>query len=773
MKIKKALAFAAAFCLMIQAVPAAGTYAEETESKDSFIYGDIDEDGGRDITDLSLLSLHLIKDITLQGNRLKAADTDGNGTVNLADLAHFRMYLSKYAVKLGPQEDPKLKIRQISDYGELKDLIDMTSEDLYIDGPEYDKGWFADSSINAVESPTVSAPTLAPGSAPATPDDTRDYYETYNQEENVLEADIVKTDGNAVFSLSGKYDRATGRERDAVSAVYVSDGRFTGKQTTEIDFSDSGMGTASGCTVNNMYLYGDMIIVLGTVNFPYSGSRLKSYQRYTFVSAYSKGSEDKAPELIDTYYQEGAFNDVRITPDGYMYLISNGNFRDGRKILYRDYYMNEPVADDAAEDNTDDGSEAELWIPKAGTNECVAPVAPENIYIPNEPDKKCSPSYTVIGSIDLSTPNEIRKSDIRVVSGYTGDIYCSENNLYLTHQRYSYRWGGMDPAEVRGEKTWNVTEITRVSVSGGKITPEATGEVPGYVKDQFSMSEYKGYFRIVTTADYGIPDGEYYKSERSNNVYVLDQNLEKTGEITHFAKDESVKSVSFAGDLGYIVTYVQTDPLFAVDFSEPSAPVILDEYKIDGFSTYMQKWDDGHLLGFGLSTHVNEWGGEVRDGYKLVMFDNSNPEKLDEDGIYKLLKDDFSLAEYADVKISEEDKKYLYGGLSSNAEYDRKQLIIAPEKNIIGFPVSWNVRSRAFNELENEIDVCGDGYCFFSYDDGEFTLKNFVGDINNFDRTYYRRAVYIGDYLYIISNSKMIAADIDTCTKTDEIEFLK
>lgn len=779
MKKKNLLAFAAALCMVCQSVPAGFISAEDEKKSDDFIYGDINEDGKPDLTDLSLLSLHVIKDITLSGNGLKAADADGNGEVNISDLAHFRMFLSKYAVKLGPQSDSSLKIKPASDYSEVYSVIENARSSF--DDVDYNVSYDGIPEASVLPSaPTVSPTESVTSTDPVgtTSNSDKNYSDTYNQEENVLESDIVKTDGNAIYSFitesGGSY---TYKDRTAcVKIVYADNGKFEKKQTVKIDLADCSFAEVSNITAKNMYLYNDMMIVLGTAYIRES-EKDDSAEKYTFVSAYRKGSEDKAPELINTYYQEGNFKDVRITPDGYMYLISNNSFYDYRHSHF--YYYDDPAAPTVSPSGDDDGfdeNEVIGMMPAVGTNSGLIHAAPESIYIPCSLDDTYSSSYTVIGSINLNTSDSFDKTDVKIITGYTGELYCSENNLYLTHQRYNYRYINGEELTKDLEDTYNVTEITRVSISDGKITPEASGEVPGYIKDQFSMSEYKGFFRIVTTADYyTIAPNAYgynkYTYERSNNVYVLDKELNRTGEITHFAKDESVKSVSFAGELGYIVTYVQTDPLFAVDFSDPYNPVILDEYKIDGYSTYMQQWDDEHLLGFGLSTYTNEYGREVTDGYKLVMFNNSDPENLDEDGIYKLVQDDASLAAELTGLTEEEASKWIFenASLYSHAQYERKMLLIAPEKNLIGFPIEYYTWWNTENDYSKDT---GSGYCFFSYEDGEFTMKNFLGDRREdgdyVQHTYYR-AVYIGDYVYIIADDKMMSADIETCTKTDEI----
>ena len=67
--------------------------SSETTSENpvEFMYGDTNTDGKIDVTDLSCLSLYLIGDMKLEGQGLKAADTDGDGKVLMADLANLRM----------------------------------------------------------------------------------------------------------------------------------------------------------------------------------------------------------------------------------------------------------------------------------------------------------------------------------------------------------------------------------------------------------------------------------------------------------------------------------------------------------------------------------------------------------------------------------------------------------------------------------------------------------------------------------------------------------
>ena len=556
-------------------------------------------------------------------------------------------------------------------------------------------------------------------------EDEDDYSDTYSQEENVLEADIVKTDGERIYCLFNEYDFENaskyGGNYAAMRIASVDDGDITDAYTLNIEY-DCGLGDEweKNISVNDMYIYNDMLVVVGAVNayhdtytefgWDYDGE----YQFYdentsTFVSFYTQENE---PQHLGTYTQDGVYNDVRITPDGYMYLITG---------YTTDYFSD-------IEDSDDIGG----YVPKCGVDNS-AYIPCESILLPeNELDNYEYMSYTVIGSIDLTVSGEFTACDTKALAGYSGDIYSSEDNLYTA-------------------TGWEETDITRIAIGGGQIVPQASGTVEGFVKDQFSFSEYNGYLRVATTIDKWVDNGNFikdaldipYESKRinHNNVYVLDMDMNVVGSVEGFGKDESIKSVSFSGDMGYVVTYEQTDPLFAIDLSDPANPFITDEFKILGYSTYMQKWDEGLLLGFGADADENG----VENGIKLVMFDNSDPYDLKEVGLYP---------------IHHGEDSYIYSG----ALWERKALLIAPNKNLIGVPVTVETYTPEYHFTADT------KYMFFSYENGEFVFKGelSMGDINGYGGS---RAVYIGNYVYAVSQNCFVSADIETLTEVDRFNF--
>ncbi len=576
----------------------------------------------------------------------------------------------------------------------------------------------------STETAAETAATSTTTTTTAKSDKEHDYYETYNQEAGVLEADIAKTDGEYIYYVSN----ALGEDykcAPTLRAAAAEDGKFTDCSSIRLnEYLESffELNVYNTIFVNDMYLYNDMIAVIGTIS-SYSDVQYESRdgsffydESCTYVAFFTKGAE---PELIDVYCQDGNYNDVRIAPDGFMYLTTN--------------YSSVSFSD------IENAEKYEYYIPECGLTDDFGCISPEDILLPDDnPTASYAMCYSIIGSIDLNNAENPVLCDTKALADYAGTIYSSENNIYAAASSQQ-------------------TSVTRIEIDHGSMTPMASCSFDGFIKDQFSMSEYDGCFRVAVTCDTydkvyegGIIDRilgrgySYSTHERDNKLYVFDMDLNQIGILEGFGIDESIKSVSFQGNMAYVVTYVQTDPLFAIDLSDPTAPTILDEFKINGFSTYLQQWDDGLLFGFGIDAD----GNAVTTGVKMVMFDNSDPENLKEVGFYS---------------INNTDTEYI----SSNATYERKALLLSPQRNLIAFPININYYNYEYNKTYTT------GFEFFSYENGDFNkLGEFMVDNPEYDdcKSVYR-ALYIDDYMYVLSASKFYSLNMNDFGLCDEVDF--
>lgn len=447
-------------------------------------------------------------------------------------------------------------------------------------------------------------------------DEVSGYSTTNVQELGVDEADIVKTDGNYIYIL---------RQNGSVTIVRAD------PESMETVASISSADTAI-TSVQEMYLDGDTLSIVanryGTTlrqeDDTYYTSDINQTALYTYDI-----SDRSAPVLTGTVVQDGSYRTSRKV-DNYIYLFTS-------------YYPDIRAT-----------YEESIIVPLVNNSRLDA----SDFYLPEHPG---SPAYLVISSMDISRPGKILDKKA-LVSGVS-NFYVSTENIYIANEDYS------------GDTT--ITKLTKFSYKDGIITGIAAGAVKGYLNNSFSMNEYDGYLRVVST---------YYNDnwEERNALYILDKSLKLTGSIENLAEGETIRSARFFGDTGYFVTFRQTDPLFSVDLSDPSRPRILGELKVSGFSSYLHFYGENLLLGMGYE--ADETTGEIY-GVKLSMFDITDPSDVKE--LHRVVVPDVTWCPSLD---------------------NYKSILIDPEKNLFGF-------------------FCGERYLVFSYDEKAGFVSQLVYDL--------------------------------------------
>lgn len=293
----------------------------------------------------------------------------------------------------------------------------------------------------------------------------------------------------------------------------------------------------------------------------------------------------------------------------------------------------------------------------------------------------------ILSSLSLYEPDTVRDAVMILDEG--SEIYMGEDSLYL--YRTDYRRLG------------ETTQIAKFSLTGGFLNGEAAASVRGSVRDTFAIHEKAGKLRVLTSDTSG--------ADWENRLFLLDENLKVTGTLEHLAVGESIYAARYLGDMAYFITYRNMDPLFAVDLSDERNPKLLGELEITGFSEYLHFWGEDKLLGLGYETDPAT--GEQK-GLKLVMFDLSDPMKLETLGA-EILRD----------------TSY------SPALYDYKTILADPEENLIGFVVESYHRG-----VERDYELYrwdGEGF--------EKVLSQSLTE-DGYDNANYR-GLYIGDRFYV------------------------
>lgn len=509
-------------------------------------------------------------------------------------------------------------------------------------------------------------------------------YGTNVQVANFDEGDCVKTDGKNLYILSS-YDFKI------VSAAGAASKELS---TTNVTFEGERYGSNAA-----LYVYGDRVIVISSYGFRDESDDFYRYVDLSTVNTYDI-SDPTAPVLLKTMQQEGDYLDSRMV-DGKLYLVTS----QYKHSVYEGY--------------------RKTFLPCLWDEGYAEPMALDHIYVcPGD----SADGYTTVGLYDIQTAE---RSDINAFTGLANSIYMDESGLYIANNVYVNT-----ESEPYTEAQYTVvdklstvqTDIKKLTTDGTTLTLAANAMVDGKVLNQYSMDVYNGNLRIATSSNrnsfsvytdetYGFHNYKTGEDYDGNNLFILDEQLQELGSVTDYAKDERIYSCRFMGNLGFVVTYRETDPLFAFDLTDPKNPKILSELKVTGVSDYLHMFADGKLFGLGTS---DDWTLQAQ------MFDVSDLNNL------KL-----------ETRLTMDENYY------SEALHNARAILLAPERGLIAFPTD-------------------SGYAVLHYDGSDLTLK---GEFECFSYSNNNRGMLIGDTIYICEPSAVMAVDAESLQTIASLEF--
>lgn len=502
------------------------------------------------------------------------------------------------------------------------------------------------------------------------------YSDTNIRQEGIEEGDIVKTDGKYLYILNGQ----------RVQIVSIQNKEM--EVESAIRFGDSQH-------ISEIYIRDGKLIVLYTTTEYKDGTKDygSQYKQVTTAETFDVTNPEK-PQSVGKIEQSGDYYTVRVSGD-YVYLLSNYSVQMGVARTDVNGYI--PEVQGKALDSSS------IYLPQyAGGNQ-----------------------YTVISTFSLKQPD--KRIDSKAVFGSPGLIYVSENNIYMCESYFNSK-----------ESDVTQTCIRKVEYKSGKLRGAGQTRIDGTLNDSFSIDEYQGNLRLVTTLRHNIensgpfpivlfgngPASDNENKKDSNSLYILDDKLNILSTIKGLAEDESVYSARFMGDTGYFVTFKQIDPLFSVDLANPKKPKIMGELKIPGFSDYLHPYGGKMLLGIGMDSDKTN---TTTEGVKLSMYDISNP-----------------------FDVRESDKFVQKDCYSTNISYNYKAALISSDKNLIGF--------AGYGQEQH--------YYVFSYDKATGFKCLLDRELAGFSEA---RGVYSGDTLYIVAGNTVESYGLETFEKIDDI----
>jgi hypothetical protein len=190
--------------------------------------------------------------------------------------------------------------------------------------------------------------------------------------------------------------------------------------------------------------------------------------------------------------------------------------------------------------------------------------------------------------------------------------YASPSSLYVAAQRWR-----PEPDSPNDRPPDTRTDVHKFDISDpGRTEYRGSGTVTGYLLNQFSLSEHRGVLRAATTETPLWWEG---RPERESESFVttLDERagrLAEVGRVDGLGRGEQIYAVRFIEEVGFVVTFRQTDPLYTVDLSDPRRPRVLGELKIRGYSAYLHPLGGDLLLGVGQDATAGApgWGPSSR-----------------------------------------------------------------------------------------------------------------------------------------------------------------
>jgi len=410
-------------------------------------------------------------------------------------------------------------------------------------------------------------------------------------EQGVDEADLIKQNASHIFAIQ-QAQQVYYTQDMTVSSPATDLGQFRVNVFAKPDTQAVSSIELSGAYAQGLYLAGTQLASIATKQY--------AYWYYTGIAASRNGKT--AVDMIDIANP--------MQPATKMHYEWDGDYVASRRIGDSIYVVTSVGVDAAlisnASEARDNNSQIAEYLPVTASGQKVEPgscLIPQTIE-----DENIVPAIILITQLSMTGRHEPRTQCVAASSPY---VYAGTEAMYLLGQDWQH----------------SDTRIHKFSLNDERVEYRASGAVPGYIAWQepyLSMSEYKNVLRILTYSQ--TPEGV------SNKLFTLKESTQAKGELARLAElpnaahpepigkpNETIQAVRFLGETAYVVTFQVQDPLYKLDLSDPTAPKMLGQLEMPGYSAYLHPVSDRYVLGIGYSVSR----GGRQDGIQLTVFDVS------------------------------------------------------------------------------------------------------------------------------------------------------
>lgn len=460
-------------------------------------------------------------------------------------------------------------------------------------------------------------------------DATVNFTATNVQEKGVDEADIVKTDGTYTFVLG-------------------SDKLHIVKTWPASSLNEVANINIEGIPISMFLMDGKVVVFSAVYPEKSSASKMATTMLMGMVAGGDSywGSDTKLtfidvanpakPKLTRESYYKGSFNTARRIGDN-VYVVTRPPLEMPSITYGIDDYKLYPVCGKDGKPKTSASNEFKKAV-EALKDKNIKEIEKWNIsnHLPKVRHKSGNKTAETTASCDTFSRSEASRGDSLVgvtmvnvndvtaakdlnefIVGGDGQVYATQDAIYVANP------------ENDGDKDKTVIHRFAIDTTDGAPYYFGSAEVEGWLLNQFSMGEYKGYLRVATTSGQANKTGEKVSSSISI-INAGDNNMPVVGSVNGIGNGEQIKAVRFIGDRGFVVTFKKIDPLFVIDLRDPATPKIAGELKIPGFSTYLHPLDENHLIGLGKDAD-DQGDFAWFQGLKLSVFDVTSSASPKED----------------------------------------------------------------------------------------------------------------------------------------------
>ncbi|MBR40682.1 MAG: hypothetical protein CMA89_02180 [Euryarchaeota archaeon] len=676
-------------------------------------------------------------------------------------------------------------------YDEMVVNLDQQSYWHWVSEPFMFRSDFMD--VGLAEEPMMAEST-DDGASAGTDSGSREgeFSETNNQESGVDEADFLKTDGFHIYMLNGQL-------------LLIMGVPEFGNLTMESNLSIEGNPT-------QMMIEGDRLVIASSINYwslpadsdlrnlmtrevtvqvdsdgdgkddiPYTYTKVQSLVKYTVVDITNRSS----PTIEKEMYIEGNYHTARMV-DGTVRSVTHlWTYFDGIRnwVNLPDDYWSEDDLDKRMGIWNDSVNQTILHNEQVISELTLDDFVP-HIYEMRDGEifthpltyEKCTEFSASADSAGrgFTTIMTIRMLDAEAslevdhITSSWAHVYSSKDTLVLAEPANDMWWFW------RNSDWEDATNIHSFDISDANHTTYvASGRVEGTVNDQFSISEHNGDIRVASTSDnWGMwwriaeldDNGDPIWTGPTNQVTILSDDgeghLDRIGFIGGIAEGETIWSARFVGDRGYLVTFMNIDPLWVLDLSDPYAPTILGELHVPGVSTYIHPIDEDNLLTIGIGGGQDGLGLDWSTT-QVSLFDvsnTSNPTLADTIPLTPAYTDENCM----DIMTCGWSWSY------SEATYEHKAFNYWAPESLLAVPLSTH------RYVYDQIEVDGRVYSYSGYQyvsmlkmievdtqngtlstHGDVEHSGFYNEEGLFSwwsgSTSIRRSIFMGDYVYAFS----------------------